>query len=405
MADPVKRMHYFDYQFLRARDFIDEQNYFLAMRRQHNRTLHSWGVTTGLEVSANSGANTVTISPGLAIDSQGREIVLAAAAQSPDLRKYAGQTVFATIAYGEQESDATTETGTPGNTRITEMAVIDIVTTPPADPSLTLILARIAVKSDGSMDVDNGVEPNRRHYASAAAGDLAAHSVTLAPPNVPRDQWRHITLSPGDNPSVTIDAPLGVGVDLQGGYGPMLDVAGRVRIRSYRDGSDTAFRTGLVFSHDTSGSTVDKAFFILTDRNTLALGDDIAGGTGWGLLLDLNTRKVTFPNAITAAGTVFPSDERLKTSVAPIAEPLDKVSRIRGVTYQSAADCSKPREVGVIAQEVEQVMPEIVAECGSGMKGVDYARLTALLIEAVKELREKVDDLTHRIGELQAARP
>src|SRR5438045_5558542 len=70
-------MNYFDRQFLRATDFQDEQAYHLDRRRRHNAGFHSAGVVEGLQVSAGSQANTVTVDRGWAVDALGREIVLA----------------------------------------------------------------------------------------------------------------------------------------------------------------------------------------------------------------------------------------------------------------------------------------------------------------------------------------
>ena len=74
MAD-IKRLNYFNYQFLVDRDFEDEQAYHLQMRRRHNRQMHTPGVADGLTVTKVA-ANQVRISPGTAIDPDGREIVL-----------------------------------------------------------------------------------------------------------------------------------------------------------------------------------------------------------------------------------------------------------------------------------------------------------------------------------------
>jgi len=94
------------------------------------------------------------------------------------------------------------------------------------------------------------------------------------------------------------------------------------------------------------------------------------------------------------------SDQRLKDDVETIDSALDKVSNLRGVTYTwSAGSREGKRDLGVIAQEVEAVIPEIVHEKemalidGESYKTVDYEKLTAVLIEAVKELKAEVDAL------------
>jgi hypothetical protein len=74
MAD-IKRLHYFNHQFLVESDFTDEQQYHLVMRRRHNAALHDYGVADGLAVSR-SGDREITIQPGMAIDRGGRELVL-----------------------------------------------------------------------------------------------------------------------------------------------------------------------------------------------------------------------------------------------------------------------------------------------------------------------------------------
>jgi len=94
------------------------------------------------------------------------------------------------------------------------------------------------------------------------------------------------------------------------------------------------------------------------------------------------------------------SDQRLKDDVETIETALDKVGNLRGVTYTwNAGSRAGQRDYGVIAQEVEQVIPEIVREKemalidGETYKTVDYEKLTAVLIEAVKELKAEVDAL------------
>jgi hypothetical protein len=84
------------------------------------------------------------------------------------------------------------------------------------------------------------------------------------------------------------------------------------------------------------------------------------------------------------------SDLNLKENISTINSALDKTNRLRGVYFTKKADSTGRREVGVIAQEVEKVFPEVVMG-GEGKKTVAYANLCGVLIEAVKELsRENV---------------
>ena len=86
------------------------------------------------------------------------------------------------------------------------------------------------------------------------------------------------------------------------------------------------------------------------------------------------------------------SDIKLKENVELIAGALDKVEELRGVTYNRVDLDGKPKHVGLIAQDVEAVVPEAVAEV-DGTKTVAYGNLVGLLVEAVKELRAEVKEL------------
>ena len=100
---------------------------------------------------------------------------------------------------------------------------------------------------------------------------------------------------------------------------------------------------------------------------------------------------------LTCAGTVTAnSDERLKENVKTISNALDKVKNLRGVEY----DHKKTGEhsIGVIAQEVEKVLPELVFEDALGVKSVGYANIVAVLIEAIKEQQEQIEELKKKLN-------
>jgi len=115
---------------------------------------------------------------------------------------------------------------------------------------------------------------------------------------------------------------------------------------------------------------------------------------------------------IYATGTITAaSDVRLKKNIETIESPLDKVLKLRGVTFEWDLDKKKNRKPGVkmglIAQEVEQVVPEVVTYADDVDEySVEYGNLTALLIEAVKEqneiiniMRKELDELKKKLGE------
>lgn len=102
------------------------------------------------------------------------------------------------------------------------------------------------------------------------------------------------------------------------------------------------------------------------------------------------------------------SDARFKKNVSPLVGALEKLRHIRGVSfdwnelYTSTHQVSGHREIGVIAQEVESVFPELVIQSGDEKyRSIDYGRLSAVLIEAVKELKAGNDALQQRISVLE----
>ena len=88
------------------------------------------------------------------------------------------------------------------------------------------------------------------------------------------------------------------------------------------------------------------------------------------------------------------SDERLKDNIKPIDDPLAKVISISGNTFDWNDKSNKSgHDVGLIAQEIEKVLPEAVTTRDNGYLAVDYHKVVPLLVEAIKELSDKVSAL------------
>ena len=112
--------------------------------------------------------------------------------------------------------------------------------------------------------------------------------------------------------------------------------------------------------------------------------------------------EVEFDSAgnIVADGNITAySDERLKDNIETIENGLAKVNELRGVSYTK----DNKKSIGVIAQEVEKVLPEVVitGNTEDKFKSVDYGRLTAVLIEAIKEQQEQIETLTAKVKKLE----
>ena len=149
--------------------------------------------------------------------------------------------------------------------------------------------------------------------------------------------------------------------------------------------------------------SVDVSDFMTNGSNNrivTATGTDAQNAEA-NATFDGSTLAIT--GAITATGDVTAfssSDKSLKENISNIENAVDKVSKINGVYYnwtfeaqEKNAHFGKEKEVGVIAQEVEKVLPEIVSTRDDGTKAVKYDRLCALLIESVKELKKEIEEL------------
>jgi hypothetical protein len=149
--------------------------------------------------------------------------------------------------------------------------------------------------------------------------------------------------------------------------------------------------------------SVDVSDFMtngVNNRVLTATGADAMNAEA-NMTFDGSTLAVT--GAITATGDItafFVSDRNLKQNIVNIENSLDKVSKLNGVYYNWTKEALEKhkhlvdeKEVGVIAQDVEAVLPELVATREDGTKAVRYERLCAVLIESVKELKKEIEEL------------
>jgi hypothetical protein len=111
---------------------------------------------------------------------------------------------------------------------------------------------------------------------------------------------------------------------------------------------------------------------------------------------NVSSSKLTYnPSTGNLVATIHhsSSDARLKTDINQFPDALIKISQINGVTYLRTDTPETVRHTGVIAQEVEAVLPEVVAIGLDGYKVVAYGNMIGLLVEAIKELKAEVDAL------------
>ena len=155
----------------------------------------------------------------------------------------------------------------------------------------------------------------------------------------------------------------------------------------YNDGGTSAGSTGMTFANGNKILTVER----------LNVGFSAGTNDTDGL--------IRAENDVIAYAT---SDRRLKENILPILNALDKVKQIQGVTFDWIPLTKEQRkilhgneghDIGVIAQEIEAVLPELVTTRDNGYKAVKYEKIVALLIEAIKEQQGEIDELKRKINE------
>lgn len=93
------------------------------------------------------------------------------------------------------------------------------------------------------------------------------------------------------------------------------------------------------------------------------------------------------------------SDKNLKDNITPISNPIEKIQKIGGYEFDwnDKQDVYEGHDIGVIAQEIEEVLPELVTTRDNGYKAVKYEKIVALLIEAIKDQQKQIDELKSKI--------
>jgi hypothetical protein len=136
---------------------------------------------------------------------------------------------------------------------------------------------------------------------------------------------------------------------------------------------------------------------IVTTTGTQTLSDKQLTSLGVGTAAPATTGLIRATNDVIA---YFSSDERLKENFEVISNPLEKLSQINGYSFDwvpmEGIHENEGHDIGVKAQEVETVLPELVTTRENGYKAVKYDKLVALLIECVKEQQKQIDELKNK---------
>ena len=132
----------------------------------------------------------------------------------------------------------------------------------------------------------------------------------------------------------------------------------------------------------------------MADQSTPTI-QQLGGNVGIGT--STVSYKLDVSGTIRATGDVIAySDARVKDNIETITDALTKVTSLRGVSYTRKDSEDKSRKVGVIAQEVLDILPEVVQQDDSGNYSVAYGNIVGVLIEAIKELKAEINELKNK---------
>ena len=118
------------------------------------------------------------------------------------------------------------------------------------------------------------------------------------------------------------------------------------------------------------------------------------------------TQKLAVAGNIIANGHLYVSDKRLKKNIKPIETALDKIKNIDIYSYDVDKEkypnkkLPEGKHYGVMAQELEEIIPELVSTDSEGYKAVDYGQMVPFLVEAIKEQQKQIEDLQKAVGKL-----
>jgi hypothetical protein len=173
-----------------------------------------------------------------------------------------------------------------------------------------------------------------------------------------------------------------------------LDLAGRIRIRSGGTGSTSA---GIWLNKiDNSGLL---GFVGVDGNNDIGI---YSNTSGWSFVMDDATGNAKVKGTVTANGVTLTSDERLKKDITPLDEAMPLLEKLNGYQYHwKDASLDASLQTGLLAQEVEKVLPELVKTDDNGMKSVNYIGLIPYMLEAAKEQKVVITTQQKQIDELK----
>jgi hypothetical protein len=197
----------------------------------------------------------------------------------------------------------------------------------------------------------------------------------------------------------------------------LLHVVGTITVNSTTpfsfigNGNAGTYTQTAIYSNqnNTSNNTANGIFIErgrLSDSPSAEIRSFVVGDRGGAiqLLLDKDG-KLTVTNDVVAYGS--PSDISLKTNIKPLENSLDKIMKLQGVSFTWKENTSENNligikdDIGFIAQQVQEILPDLVRKNDNSLLSLRDKGITALLVEAIKELKTEVEDLKYLLSQKQ----
>ena len=176
-------------------------------------------------------------------------------------------------------------------------------------------------------------------------------------------------------------------------------IAGRSGSKITREANNSTNEISDIFTSNTDSTQYAIGLNDSNNKYTIASGSALA----YNPLLTLeNTGNMTLTGNLTCTETNVVSDIRIKENIYKLENVLPKINKLRGIYYNLKADTNKHKYIGFIAQEVEEDFPELVNfNDNLGIKTVNYAQFTSVLLEGMNEMTCIINNLSNKIEKLE----
>jgi hypothetical protein len=173
---------------------------------------------------------------------------------------------------------------------------------------------------------------------------------------------------------------------------------GYANTAEYRHAIKTRHQSG-----SPQGNAIDFYTWLYGSASTSIGGQHVMSldGANVGIGVTNPAYALDVSGTIRATGDVIAfSDKRVKENISTLENSLDKVTQLRGVSYNKIGE--EEKKIGVIAQEILEILPEVVQQDSEGMYSVAYGNITAVLIEAIKEQQNQINQLKDEVNRLKS---